>query len=59
MIGKALIISTIMYTLYANTRTPYPMYRYSGLSNGGGMEGVQEARKKNRRNKIIRRRQSR
>ena len=53
MLGKALILSTIMYT-----RTPYPMYRYSGLSNGGGIKGVQEARKKNRRNKIIRRRQS-
>jgi len=59
MFLKALAISTIMFTLYAASKSMYAM-SYAALHTGGSFGcGIHEARKKNRRNKIIRRQRSR
>jgi len=59
MFLKALALSTIMFTLYAASKSKYSM-NYVSLHTGGDFgSGVQEVRRKNRRNKIVRRRRSR
>ena len=58
MIGKALFISSVIYALYAVSKSKYAMSEAFLRSGSHFGMGIEQARRKNRRGKIIRRRRS-
>lgn len=58
MLLKALALTTIIYTLCAASKSQYSMGRVFLNTGGSFGSGIEEARRKNRRNKIVRRQRS-